>query len=199
MRPGGLAHNCLAECAVSARNVLGVSVGTFGWEGIFCTKYEPCAALRTRYGWQIVGMAGQRGRHSHRADGGRGGGRTDGCADGGREPRREGGRAEGGGRRTGFAGQQVGSVKGYSAVFYFFRPRYGVDRAEGLTFSFWSNVMPCWRFNIKGAVVPLIYRALLTPNAPHPEAFTSPTAALRWDEGAEIPARHRRGAASSRL
>lgn len=105
LRFGGMAHNLIGEAAVSSCNALGASQGTYGWEGIFTTKY-------------------------------------------------------------------------------------GVDPAERLVYTFWSAVMPCWRFNVKGKCVPMLYRALRTPAVPHPAAFDSPTAALRW-RGGELPSQHR--------
>jgi len=66
--------------------------------------------------------------------------------------------------------------------------KFLIDPIEKLSIHFYSTVAPCWRYDIKGALFPLIYRALLTPIVPHHAAFKSPTAAVSWS--GQIPHAH---------
>ena len=61
------------ECVISTNNIAGASIGTFGWEGIFTTKYT-------------------------------------------------------------------------------------IDVQEDMCICFFSNTAPCWRYNFKGEILPLVYR-----------------------------------------
>ena len=115
--PGGIAHNLTGECVISTNNIAGASIGTFGWEGIFTTKYT-------------------------------------------------------------------------------------IDVQEDMCICFFSNTAPCWRYNFKGEILPLVYRSLLEPNVPHYEAFTNAKFAptdTKWKLGDLIPSQHDIKKTSSKL